>query len=153
MKRLSTLAAMGLLFAITSQASAQLPGDVGTLECGDIQSDAQTAVSSGGPYKNHGKLVSTAAQVVSPAEEGGQITAECSSCIMNQFARKIPIKDQEACGPDLCKCRVARDGAMWFVPVVVAHSQPLPLHKRVARPVWQIQIAPSGHSLGVVPVN
>jgi hypothetical protein len=102
MKRLSTLAALGFLFALTSPATAGVPGDVGTQACGDVQSDAQDAVSSGGPYKNHGQLVSTAAKVVDPAKTSGEITAECASCIMNQFARKIPIKDQKTCGPDLC---------------------------------------------------
>ncbi len=103
MKRLLTLATMGLLFAVTSHASAQLSGDVGTLECGDIQHDAQTAVSTGGPYKNHGQLMKTVTRVVSPAEESGQITEECSSCIVSQFARKIPINAQKTCGPDLCE--------------------------------------------------
>ena len=102
MERLSILAAMGLLFVITSQAAAGLPGDVGTPECREVQLDAQSAVSSGGPYKNPGQLVSTAAKVVSAAVAAKEIAAECSSCIMNQFARSIAIKDQEACGPDLC---------------------------------------------------
>ena len=102
MNRLSILAVIGLLFALTSPAAATTPGDVGTLECRAVQLEAQEAVSSGGPYKNNGQLVKTAAAVVSPAEESGEITAACSSCIMNQFGRKVPIEDQETCGPDLC---------------------------------------------------
>ena len=147
MKKLSILVALGLFFAITPHASAELPGDVGTQACGETQLAAQSAVSSGGPYKNHGKLVSTAAHVVSPAEKSGQITAECSSCIINQFARKIPIADQETCGPDRVPCRGARDGKMRFLSVVMAYSQAIPRHKRVARPVWIIWSAPSGYSL------
>ena len=53
-----------------------------------MQLDAQSAVSDGGPYKTNGQLVKTAAQVVSAAEEEGQITAECSSPAGGPWARQ-----------------------------------------------------------------
>jgi hypothetical protein len=52
MKKLSTLAVTGLLCALTSHASAQLPGDVGNLACREVQLDAQSAVS-----KRHSQCV------------------------------------------------------------------------------------------------
>jgi len=76
-----------------------IPGqDVGSPLCAQVQADAQDAVVSGGPYKNHGQMVRTAAHVVSDYEEAGMITEECSSCIVSQFARRIPIEEQEPCG-------------------------------------------------------
>jgi len=99
-------AGIGLLIAIiavvglSSVILGQEPGDVGSRECRVVQLEGQDAVTAGGPYKNHGQMVRTAANVVSPYEEAMDITEECASCIMNQFARSIPIDEQEACGPD-----------------------------------------------------
>jgi hypothetical protein len=91
-------------FVMAPQAWAQAPGDVGSAQCREVQLAAQAAVASGGPYANHGALVRTAAKVVSQAEEAGTITEACSSCIMNQFARSIPIEQQTPCGviPGFC---------------------------------------------------
>jgi len=97
---------MGLVFALivtvvtTGFLTAQAPGDVGSPECRAVQLETQAAVDAGGPYKNHGQMVRTAANTQDPYLEAGDITEECSSCIMNQFARKIAIADQTACGPD-----------------------------------------------------
>jgi len=93
--------AVMLVVTIPGVILAQAPGDVGTPECRAVQLEAQAAVDGGGPYKNHGKMVSTAAKLVSPYVEDGTVTEECSSCIINQFARRIPIDEQEACGPDM----------------------------------------------------
>ena len=60
--------------------------------------EAQEAEIDGMPHKNHGKMVSTAAKLVSIYEEEEEITDECASCIINQFARRIPILEQETCG-------------------------------------------------------
>jgi hypothetical protein len=98
MKKLFTLMFIAVLLVIVPQVWAQDAGDVGSPECGSAQLAAQNAVASGGPYKNHGQLVSTAATVVSPLDEAGTITDECASCIMNQFARSIPIDQQKPCG-------------------------------------------------------
>jgi hypothetical protein len=72
--------------------------DVGSQFCGQVQADAQDAVESGGDYRNHGQMVKTAANAVDPYTGTGAISEECSSCIVNQFARRIPIEEQEACG-------------------------------------------------------
>jgi len=89
---------VGFLVVVVPQGWATDGGDVGSAECRQVQLAAQDAVAGGGPYKNHGALVATAAKVVSPAETPGEITAECASCIMNQFARGIAIADQAPCG-------------------------------------------------------
>jgi len=86
---------------------AEEPGDVGTAKCGDVQIEAQEAVLNRGPYTHkktgkiiHGKIVSTAAKIVSPyVWNTEEITCECASCIMHQFAQGIPIPEQETCGP------------------------------------------------------
>jgi hypothetical protein len=54
------------------------------------------------PYRNHGQYVKAAAHAANPALEAGEITEACHSCIVSQFARSIPIVNQENCGPDLC---------------------------------------------------
>jgi len=85
------------LFA--SQVRAQDPGDVGSPECRAVQLAAQAAVLAGEPYRTKGGAVRTAASVVDPAVRSGSITSECSSCIMNQFGRGVPITQQGSCGP------------------------------------------------------
>jgi hypothetical protein len=98
MKPLVTFACVGLFLAMAPQAWSQAAGDVGSVKCRQVQLEAQTAVLTGGPYKTHGQLVSTAADVVSAAEDAGEITEACAACIMDQFARRIPIEEQTACG-------------------------------------------------------
>jgi len=102
---------VGLLFSIIAAGTLAIamvvPGGValaahdgffGDEVCRDVQLEAQAAVAAGGPYKNHGQEVQTAANVVSPREEAGDIDADCASCIMHQFARGDD--PQLACGPD-----------------------------------------------------
>jgi hypothetical protein len=104
--RLVTIDPATGLFTFAGLVSATGGNSLGALafqdacpdECLAVQLAAQAAVAGGGPYRNHGQLVSTAAHVVSPAEEAGEITEECASCIMNQFARRIPIAEQTSCG-------------------------------------------------------
>ena len=72
--------------------------DVGTSACGLVQASAQSAVDFGGPYRNHGRMVRTAARTVSEYVAAGIITDECSSCIVRQFAKRIPAEEQESCG-------------------------------------------------------
>ncbi len=98
---------IGALLVLVPQGWAQ---DVGSFECGEVQVAAQDAVAAGGLYRNHGQLVRTAANVVSPSLEAGDITEECSSCIINQFARRIPIEEQEPCG-DVSDCCFANGTA------------------------------------------
>jgi hypothetical protein len=40
------------------------------------------------------------ANMVGPHVEAGDIDSVCASCIVHQFARRIPIAEQEPCGPD-----------------------------------------------------
>ena len=102
------LAAAALLLGGASTVNAKTdalltptgPGGVGSVECLRVQLAAQAAVLAGMPYANHGALVSTAAHVVSSAEDRGSIDSECASCIISQFARRVPIENQEACGEE-----------------------------------------------------
>ena len=68
-----------------------------TFTCGMAQLIVQEAVASGGPYKNHGQMVKTAAHAANPYLYEGAISEECHSCIVSQFARRIPIEQQEVC--------------------------------------------------------
>ena len=98
--------AMLLACSLTSasaieRTSASGADSVGSAACRAVQLDAQAAVRAGEPYRNHGKLVSTAAHVVSDAVQSGTIDGECASCIISQFARGIPIADQTPCGVEV----------------------------------------------------
>lgn len=79
---------------------AQVSGDVDTLACRETQLSVQDAVAAGEPYRNRGQRVRTAARLVSSAESAATITEACSSCIVSQFGRRIPVDEQVACGPD-----------------------------------------------------
>jgi len=68
-----------------------------TFTCGMAQLIVQEAVASGGPYRNHGQMVKTAAHAANPYLYEGAISEECHSCIVSQFARRIPIEQQEVC--------------------------------------------------------
>jgi len=94
MKKLFLLSVFILVSANIAYAQSINPGDVGSPECREIQLEAIKAVESGGPYKTSGARVKVAAKVVSNAQNALQITSECSSCIMNQFAREYPLKTQ-----------------------------------------------------------
>ena len=126
MKKSVALPLVGLLLGIALYLQAcKLPGDVGSPECGAVQVEAQEAVEAGAPYWNHGQMVSTAAHVVSEAEESGEITEACASCIMNQFARRIPIEEQESCGPepgDSCGSGMVMDCVLTCVDEAIALS-------------------------------
>lgn len=67
--------------------------------CRMSQLTAQKAVMSGGSYRNLGKMVRTASQSINAYLYDGVISDECHGCIVSQFARGIPISEQEACGP------------------------------------------------------
>jgi len=73
-----------------------------TPECRALQVEVQAAVGNEDPaiYRNHGSYVSTVAHLVGPHVDAGDITEECASCIISQFARRIPVEDQSPCGPD-----------------------------------------------------
>ena len=99
-RKLLSIVATVLLATFSYQGWAQVAGDEGTFECRAVQVDAIAAVADGAPYRNHGQLVRTAANTVSEALEQASITEACSSCIVSQFARRLPVDLQEPCGPD-----------------------------------------------------
>jgi hypothetical protein len=102
MQARSLLLSVVLLLATAPLASAIERATSGTpvrsAECRRVQLEAQAAVLAGAPYRNHGGMVSTAAKVVSAAVAAGRIDEDCASCIVNQFARNVPIAEQEPCG-------------------------------------------------------
>jgi len=83
-----------LCCAIISQLPAQDP-----ITCGQLQDMVQAAVGNEDPlvYRNHGQYVSTVAKMVDPYLESGEIDSVCASCIVSQFARRIPVEEQEPC--------------------------------------------------------
>ena len=100
MKKLFLLAFLILVSTKIANAQSINPGDVGSPECREIQLEAIKATENGGPYKTSGARVKVAAKVVSNAQNALQITSECASCIMNQFAKGTPTKKHKPCGPD-----------------------------------------------------
>jgi len=92
-----------LTWSLLLSSTALAQGEPGSPECGAAQADAQLAVLDGAPYRNRGQMVSVAANVIDAFESLGDITEECSSCVVKQFARRIPVGDQEACGVP-CPC-------------------------------------------------
>ena len=85
---------LGLCCAMIPQALTQDP-----ITCEQLQANVQTLVGdeADGDWKNHGQYVSTVAKFVDQYLESGEIDSVCASCIVSQFARRIPIEDQEAC--------------------------------------------------------
>lgn len=121
-KKILILALVGLFTVAFTQVEAQLlqrkprpapiimlpadpvPGDVGTVECALVQATVWENLGSEPLeptmlYKNHGQFMKAVQQIVSPELEAGNITEECSSCITNQYARRLPVEEQERCGP------------------------------------------------------
>ena len=102
---LITLGLVALVSFLCMPAWAQpAPGDVGSPECAQLQARVQANLGSEPSeptmlFRNHGQFMKAVQQIVSPELEAGNITEECSSCITNQYARRIAVADQEACGP------------------------------------------------------
>ncbi len=92
---------LGLSFVILSQALAQEPGSIGTVECREVQLQIQDTVEMEGPYKNHGQFLKTVVHLVKSAKKEKLITGKCASCIFTQFAIRIPVEEQKSCGPDI----------------------------------------------------
>jgi hypothetical protein len=89
-------------FADDSQCDAgqfcdMTTGDCMQITCGMVQLITQEAVTSNGPYKNHGQMVKTAAHAANPYLYEGIISQECHSCIVSQFAKRIPVEEQQVC--------------------------------------------------------
>ena len=92
------LIAFAIVFGLFCGIVAQLPAQ-DPITCRELQVMVQTTVGNEDPaiYRNHGKYVSTVANMVDPYLESGEIDSVCASCIVNQFARSIPIEEQEPC--------------------------------------------------------
>jgi hypothetical protein len=92
------LIAFAIVFGLFCGIVAQLPAQ-DPITCRELQVMVQTTVGNEDPavYRNHGKYVSTAAKMVDPYLESGEIDSVCASCIVNQFARGIPVEEQEPC--------------------------------------------------------
>ena len=95
------LSLLGLFFVTLSQALAQEPGSIGTMECREVQLEIQNTIEMEGTYKNHGQLVKAVVRAVKSAKKAKLITGKCASCIFTQFAIRIPIEEQKACGSDI----------------------------------------------------
>jgi len=91
---ITCLMILGLCCAMIPQALTQ-----GPITCEQLQADVQALVGdeADGDWKNHGQYVSTVAKFVDQYLESGEIDSVCASCIVSQFARRIPIEDQEPC--------------------------------------------------------
>ena len=92
---------LGLSFVTLSQALAQEPGSIGTVECREVQLEIQNTIEMEDTYKNHGQLVKAVVHAVKSAKKAKLITGKCASCIFTQFAIRIPIEEQKACGSDI----------------------------------------------------
>jgi len=95
------LSLLGFAFVTLSQALAQEPGDIGTVECREAQLQIQNTIEMEGSYKNHGQLVKAVVHLVKSARKEKPITGKCASCIIMQFDLWIPREKQDACGPDI----------------------------------------------------
>ena len=99
------LSFLGFAFLTLSQALAQEPGDIGTVECREVQLQIQKTIEDTidkeGPYKNHGQFVKAVVHLLKSARKEKPITGKCASCIFTQFVLRIHIKNQDACGPDM----------------------------------------------------
>ena len=92
------LIAFAMVFCLFCAVIAQVPAQ-DPITCGDLQALVQDSVGNEDPavYRNQGKYVSTVAKLVDPYLESGEIDSVCASCIVSQFARRIPVEEQELC--------------------------------------------------------
>jgi hypothetical protein len=88
-----------VLFMFLGIAQQAIAEDYGA-QCRRVQLMVQEAVGNEDRaiYRNHGAYVSTVARMVDEYVMSGEISDECASCIVSQFARRIPIEEQVPCG-------------------------------------------------------
>jgi hypothetical protein len=98
MRGLYSVAIAIVVIAVASVSRAQ---DFGTPQCGGVQQAVQIAIGdeNTGTYRNHGAYVSAVSALVNQALKGNLITGACPGCIVNQFARDVPVANQSSCGP------------------------------------------------------
>ena len=68
--------------------------DVSTCGCAEAQKGVILLVADESTFKNHGAYVSTAAKTLNSIAE---VSEECHSCIINQFARSVPQDEMVPC--------------------------------------------------------
>ena len=64
--------------------------------CAEVQLGVIVLVPDEATFQNHGKYVSAATHAL--AAIGAPVSAECQSCIINQFARSVPQGEMVNCG-------------------------------------------------------
>lgn len=89
-----------LMLGLAAPISAQDPGDEGSEECRVAQLAVYDLVTDQGPFRNHGQLMKAVNAYLNGEIHDGTITGRCAACIRRQFARRIPIEEQTACGID-----------------------------------------------------
>jgi hypothetical protein len=77
--------------------SPESSDDIGTTTCGGVQKTIQLAFRDPSAFQHHTAYVRAVAQSVAAA--GDLITEDCSECIVEQFAKSVPISQQQPCGP------------------------------------------------------
>jgi hypothetical protein len=93
---LSVLLAAFLCTGFVPQAIAAGLDDA----CGDAQLSVQAQVGDVDSYSNHGQLMKAVAEAANVFLNSGEIDAECHSCIVSQYARRVAVADQTSCGPE-----------------------------------------------------
>jgi hypothetical protein len=114
------LVVLGCCCFLTVSASAD--GLDAACRQAQLSVQAQVGDEDPGVYKNHGAYVSAAAAAANVFLYAGEIDSVCHSCIVSQFARRIPISDQEPCGPDSPNPECEGATCATFVPCNVPNS-------------------------------
>jgi hypothetical protein len=102
--RMTSQTMLGVMLSATGIRSvwaASSHGAVGRYACGAVQHSIQLAVGNYDPskYANRGAYVREVAKRTSVGVTGELITEDCAECIVSQFAKRIPVASQAACGP------------------------------------------------------
>src|SRR6267378_5107378 len=76
------------------------PGDgTGTSTCGAVQKTIQLAFPAPSTYPDHKAYLRAIRQSVAAAQKAKLIREGCSECIVEQFEERVPITQQQPCGP------------------------------------------------------
>lgn len=67
---------------------------VAACSCAEVQRGVIAVMPEPTEYKNHGQYVSAATHTLASI---ATVSAECQSCIINQFARKVPQSEMVVC--------------------------------------------------------
>lgn len=101
-RRVAVIVSLGMSLGIVAvtAACAQSGKDVGSAECRQFQLAVQAAlgkdVTSANPVRND--FIGALSTRLGTAVASGQITTACANCILDQFARRVPVTGQASCG-------------------------------------------------------